>query len=79
MDKKALLSRIEINPQIMLGKPVIHGTRITVQVVLERLAAGETISDLCADYPHISKEDVQACLLFAAQSFETTSFVPLAQ
>ena len=50
-----------------MGKPVIKGTRITVELILEKLAAGETIGDLLKSYPHISEAAVKACLLYAAK------------
>ena len=58
--------RIEINPQVMLGKPVIRGTRITVELVLRKLSEGATESDLLEDYPHLSVEDVRAAIKYAA-------------
>ena len=67
MREEALLKRITVNPEIMLGKPVIRGTRLPVDLILEKLAYGETVEDLLEDYPFISKEDVQAALLYAAR------------
>ena len=61
-------SRIVSDPRIMLGKPVIAGTRITVELILERLGAGETIDDLLQAFPHLSREAVQAALTFASQT-----------
>ena len=54
--------RVTINPDICNGKPVIRGTRITVQTVLEFLAAGDSIEDVLEEYPTLKREDVQACL-----------------
>ena len=56
------------DPRIMVGKPVIKGTRITVELILEKLAAGQTIEQILEDYPHITREGVQAALKFAARS-----------
>jgi uncharacterized protein (DUF433 family) len=53
-------SRIEINPKVMLGKPVIRGTRITVELVLRKLGEGATPADLMEAYPHLTVEDIQA-------------------
>lgn len=53
---------IEINPRIMVGKPVIKGTRITVELILEKLATGETIDDILGSYPHLTREQILACL-----------------
>ena len=58
--------RIEINPKIMMGKPVIKGTRITVELILEKLSAGETEHDILLAHPHITQEDIKAALSFAA-------------
>jgi uncharacterized protein (DUF433 family) len=50
----------------MLGKPVIRGTRITVELILQKLAAGDTVADIVTGYPHISNEDVLAALAYAS-------------
>ena len=50
---------IEINPKIMMGKPVIKGTRITVESLLEKLAAGETEEDILIAHPHLTKENIK--------------------
>ena len=59
-------ARLEINPEIMLGKPVIKGTRISVELILRRLAEGMTMNELLESYSHITKEDIHACFLFAS-------------
>lgn len=59
---------IQSDPAVMMGKPVIAGTRITVELVLEKLAAGETVEQLLESHPRLTKEAVSAALLFAAQS-----------
>lgn len=61
----SLLDRIEQNPKIMVGKPVIRGTRITVELILEKLAADVPIEEILADYPHLTREDVLASLVYA--------------
>jgi len=59
-------ARIEINPSVMLGKPVIRGTRIPVELVLRKLAEGATNPDLRDAYPRLTDEDIRACLQYAA-------------
>lgn len=63
-----VLERIEIHPDVMLGKPVIRGTRITVEVLLEKLASGATVDDALTDYPSLEREDVLAALAYARQA-----------
>ena len=58
--------RIEINPDIMFGKPVIKGTRITVEQILRKLAGGMTVEEIIADHPHLKREDILAAQAFAA-------------
>jgi len=61
---------IESNPDVLFGKPVIMNTRIPVDLILEKLATGDTISDLLEAYPKITKDDIAACLFFAAESIK---------
>jgi uncharacterized protein (DUF433 family) len=65
--EEELLERIVVNPKIMGGKPIVKGTRITVEQVLKMLAQGLTTQKILKDYPHLSKEDVAAVLLYAAK------------
>ena len=60
--------RIEINPEIMLGKPVIRGTRITVELILRKMSEGATETDLLDAYPRLTRQDIQAALGYAATS-----------
>ena len=60
--------RIEINPKVMAGKPVIRGTRIPVELVLRKLAEGATEKTLLDAYPSLSREDIKAVLAYAAKS-----------
>jgi uncharacterized protein (DUF433 family) len=60
-----LLERIEIHPEVMLGKPVVRGTRTNVEILLEKLAAGATIEEILADYPDLERDDVLAALAYA--------------
>ena len=71
-------SRIEINPQVMMGKPVIRGTRITVELVLNKLAEGATQSELLEDYPHLTPEDLRAAIAYGAASVAHEEVVLLA-
>ncbi|MGA2180734.1 MAG: DUF433 domain-containing protein [Verrucomicrobiota bacterium] len=59
--------RISIKPDVCNGRPVIRGTRITVQTVLEFLAAGDSVEDVLAEYPRLTRADVQACLDYASR------------
>ena len=67
-----MMDRIELNPRVCNGKPVIKGTRITVSVILEQIAEGETLDTLLAGYPELKKEDIQAALLYAKASLDHT-------
>ena len=68
-----LLSRIMIDPEICHGKPVIRRLRYPVESLLEYLAAGDTYEDLLGEFPDLEREDLQACLEFAAQSLKLKS------
>lgn len=63
-----MAARIEINPSVMQGKPVIRNTRIPVELLLRKLAEGATPEDLLAAYPRLTKQDIQACLAYAADA-----------
>ncbi len=67
MDKEKLLSRIEINPDVMVGKPIIRGLRITVEHVLQSLSAGLKVEELLEEYPDLESDDIRAALLYAAE------------
>ena len=66
------MDRIELNPKVCNGKPVIKGTRIPVSVILEQLADGETWDTLLTGYPELKKKDIQAALLYARASIDHT-------
>jgi uncharacterized protein (DUF433 family) len=66
---------IEVNPKVMMGKPVVKGTRITVELILERLALGQTINDLLVAYPHLTEEKIQAALSYAAQTLKGDTII----
>lgn len=61
-----IADRIEIDPQVMIGKPVIRGTRITVELILRKLSEGATQSDLLDAYPRLTRADIQAAIRYAA-------------
>jgi uncharacterized protein (DUF433 family) len=65
--EEELLERIVVNQKIMGGKPVVKGTRITVEHLLKLLSQGLTFDDILKDYPHLSRDDVAAVLLYAAK------------
>ena len=64
------ISRIELNPEILVGKPVIHGTRLSVSFILGLLAHGMTIPEILSEYEGLEREDILACLEFAQQRME---------
>ncbi len=70
--------QISIDPKIMVGKPCIKGTRITVELIVERLSEGETIEDLLIAYPHITKENILAALQYAVHILKNDEILPIA-
>ena len=77
MEDKKLLERIVLNPKVMVGKPVIRGTRLTVDFLLNLLAHGAKENEILDEYKGLTPEDIQACFLFATKSLESTDFMPL--
>lgn len=67
---------ITSDPKVMMGKPIIHDTRITVELVLEKLAAGETVEQLLEAHPRLTREGVQAALAYAAQTLRSDIVYP---
>jgi uncharacterized protein (DUF433 family) len=65
MDENALLQRINVNPEIFGGKPIIRGRRLAVEHVLGMLAAGDSPQTILEGYPWLEREDIQACLVYA--------------
>ena len=63
-----ITDRIEVNPKVMMGKPVIRGTRITVELILRKLSEGTTLTDLLDAYPRLTREDIQAAIGYAADT-----------
>ena len=79
MKDEQLLQRIILNPKIMVGKPVIRGTRLTVDFILSLLAHGTTVDEILNEYEGLTHEDIQACFLFATKAIGNTDFMPLVQ
>ena len=77
MSTRELLDRITYNPEIFGGKAIIRGKRLAVEHVLEMMAAGSTVDELVREYGWLEPEDVQACLLYAAQVVGNEYFEPL--
>ena len=69
--------RIVSDPKVMMGKPVVAGTRVTVELILEKLAAGETVEDLLRAHPRLTQEDIRAALAFAAEALRADVVYPL--
>lgn len=67
---------IESNPAVMMGKPVVAGTRITVELILEKLAAGESIEQLLDAYPRLTRQSIYAALAFAAEVLKSDVVYP---
>ena len=67
--------RVTINADVMLGKPTIRGTRITVELLLRKLSEGNTIQDLLAAYPHLEREDVLAALSYGAEAISREELI----
>ncbi len=74
---KELLERIILDPKVMTGKPVIKGTRLTVQYILELLADGSKFEEIIQEYQDLTKEDIIACLLYASEAIDHSTFMPL--
>jgi uncharacterized protein (DUF433 family) len=72
-----IAEHVVADPDVMMGKPVIRGTRITVELILERLAAGETVEQIIEAHPRLSREAVSAALAFAAESMKAEVAHPL--
>ena len=70
---------IQSDPAVLMGKPVVAGTRITVELILEKLGAGETIEQLLQAHPRLTREGIHAALAFAARSLKADVVYPLKQ
>lgn len=72
-----IADRIVIDPEVMVGKPVIKGTRIPVYLIVEFVANGMTENEILREYPQLRKEDIKAALLYASQCIEREVTIPL--
>jgi len=79
MDRGKLLQRIIINPKVMVGKPIIKGTRLSVQFILNLLANGYTVDEILKEYEGLTIDDINACLVYASETIENTTYMPLAE
>ena len=75
---ESLLKRIEMNPEVMVGKPVIKGTRIPVELIVRMVAQGIVEADTLREYPRLQADDIRAALVYAAISLEREDILPLA-
>jgi uncharacterized protein (DUF433 family) len=69
--------RIELNPEVLAGKPVVRGTRLAVEFVVELLADGWSEKAILDEYPDLAREDVQACLAYASERLRSEKVYPL--
>lgn len=76
-NKNRLLQRIIVDPKIMVGKPVIKGTRIPVELIMRLIAQGIPEQEILDDYPHLNKEDLQAVLVYASELLANEEVYPL--
>lgn len=75
--KESLRKKIVVDPRVMVGKPVIRGTRIPVDAVIKRMADGLTIEDILADYPNLKRDDIKAALQYSIDILTGEDVVPL--
>jgi uncharacterized protein (DUF433 family) len=77
MNEQDWTERISIKPNVCHGKPCIKGTRIWVSLILDLLAGGDTIDEIIDEYPHLTREDIQACIAYGAEA-SRERFIPIA-
>ena len=77
MTDEQLLERISLNPEVMAGKPVLKGTRLTVEHIVNLMAHGADAEEILEEYQGLTRDDIRACLLFAAKSLQDSAFMPL--
>ena len=77
MNDDQVLARIVSDPRILAGKPVIKGTRLSVDYILNLLGHSLTVEEILDEYGGLAREDIQACLLFASRALAQTEFMPL--
>jgi len=70
---------ISSDPRVMMGKPVVAGTRITVELILDKLAAGETIEQILDEHPRLTRQAIQAALAFASEALRADVIYPIAE
>ncbi|HLC62746.1 MAG TPA: DUF433 domain-containing protein [Candidatus Nanoarchaeia archaeon] len=75
--EQALLKRIVINPKVMVGKPVIRGTRIPVDLIIKLIAQGMREKEIHKDYPQLTKEDIKAALFYGAEVVSSETILPV--
>lgn len=73
-----ITQRITSNPDVLTGKPVIAGTRLSVPFIVGLLANGATYQEILTEYPYITEEDIRACLSYASKLLESSTLIPLA-
>jgi uncharacterized protein (DUF433 family) len=71
--------RIVVNPKIMVGKPIIRGTRIPVDAILNRLADGMSTGDILEEYPNITEEDIRAALIYVSHVIAGEQIIPMVE
>ena len=76
--QRSLLERIVTDPKVMAGKPVIKGTRVPVDLIIHRIAQGETVENLLEDYPKMTRQDVRAALEYASTVVKGEDIIPIA-
>ena len=77
MNDDQFLARIISDPRVLAGKPVIKGTRLSVDYILNLLGHGSTVEEVLDEYGGLAREDIHACLLFASRTLAQTEFMPL--
>lgn len=76
MKVNELINRIEINPNVLVGKPVIKGTRISVEQIMRMLASGMAQEEILQEFPHLMREDIQAAIFYASELVEDFKAYP---
>jgi uncharacterized protein (DUF433 family) len=72
-----MIERITANPKILGGKPIVQGTRLSVEFILEMLASDVSEEEILEDYPHLTRDDIHACLKYAARSCRNEIYVEI--
>jgi uncharacterized protein (DUF433 family) len=74
-----LLERIAVNPKVMVGKPIIRGTRIPVELIVKMMAQGISEKEILEEYPRLAPEDLKAALAYASTALSNEEFIPLVE